>query len=267
MGRDQLRRQGQPAPGPAARSRCAARDGRVRPLDRHHRLPAVGGQGHRRPPDRRDRELLRRVRRGPFRDRGRRRAGPEGHAGRPRRGRQGVPRPGPGRGGRQAPLGLREDDGDLRGADRRRVGRADGRAQVHGAAAYLHLPGVPAHGLRRARLGHPPGHRPGARAERRHRGPAGAADVHLVAGHHGDPAGPGAVLGRHPRVGAQRRGLPGQHQRGGPELRSGGHLGLAGRARVRRGEPGADQFGRVNAGTIRGDRTVADQFLNSFFRI
>ena len=26
-------------------------------------------------------------------------------------------------------------------------------------------------------------------------------------------------------------------------------------------------FGRVNAGTIRGDRTVADQFLNSFFRI
>ena len=26
-------------------------------------------------------------------------------------------------------------------------------------------------------------------------------------------------------------------------------------------------FGRVNAGTIRGDRSVADQFLNSFFRI
>jgi len=26
-------------------------------------------------------------------------------------------------------------------------------------------------------------------------------------------------------------------------------------------------FGRVNAGTIRGDRAVADQFLNSFFRI
>jgi uncharacterized protein (TIGR03083 family) len=26
-------------------------------------------------------------------------------------------------------------------------------------------------------------------------------------------------------------------------------------------------FGRVNAGTIRGDRVVADQFLNSFFRI
>ena len=26
-------------------------------------------------------------------------------------------------------------------------------------------------------------------------------------------------------------------------------------------------FGRVNAGTIRGDRIVADQFLNSFFRI
>jgi hypothetical protein len=26
-------------------------------------------------------------------------------------------------------------------------------------------------------------------------------------------------------------------------------------------------YGRVNAGTIRGDRSVADQFLNSFFRI
>ena len=26
-------------------------------------------------------------------------------------------------------------------------------------------------------------------------------------------------------------------------------------------------FGRVNAGTIRGDRVLADQFLNSFFRI
>ena len=26
-------------------------------------------------------------------------------------------------------------------------------------------------------------------------------------------------------------------------------------------------FGRVNAGTIRGDRAVADRFLNSFFRI
>jgi hypothetical protein len=26
-------------------------------------------------------------------------------------------------------------------------------------------------------------------------------------------------------------------------------------------------FGRVNAGTIRGDRDVAEQFLNSFFRI
>jgi hypothetical protein len=26
-------------------------------------------------------------------------------------------------------------------------------------------------------------------------------------------------------------------------------------------------FGRMNAGTIRGDRAVADQFLNSFFRI
>lgn len=26
-------------------------------------------------------------------------------------------------------------------------------------------------------------------------------------------------------------------------------------------------FGRVNAGTIRGDRVAADQFLNSFFRI
>jgi len=26
-------------------------------------------------------------------------------------------------------------------------------------------------------------------------------------------------------------------------------------------------FGRVNAGTIRGDRAVADTFLNSFFRI
>jgi hypothetical protein len=26
-------------------------------------------------------------------------------------------------------------------------------------------------------------------------------------------------------------------------------------------------FGRVNAGTIRGDRAVADKFLNSFFRI
>jgi hypothetical protein len=26
-------------------------------------------------------------------------------------------------------------------------------------------------------------------------------------------------------------------------------------------------FGRVNAGTIRGGRVVADQFLNSFFRI
>ena len=41
---------------------------------------------------------------------------------------------------------------------------------------------------------------------------------------HGGPAGHGAVLGRHPRVGAQRRGLPGQHQRRGPELRSGGHV-------------------------------------------
>jgi hypothetical protein len=26
-------------------------------------------------------------------------------------------------------------------------------------------------------------------------------------------------------------------------------------------------FGRMNAGTIRGDRKVADAFLNSFFRI
>jgi hypothetical protein len=26
-------------------------------------------------------------------------------------------------------------------------------------------------------------------------------------------------------------------------------------------------FGRVNGGTIRGDRAVADRFLNSFFRI
>jgi hypothetical protein len=26
-------------------------------------------------------------------------------------------------------------------------------------------------------------------------------------------------------------------------------------------------FGRMNAGTIRGDRAVADRFLNSFFRI
>ena len=26
-------------------------------------------------------------------------------------------------------------------------------------------------------------------------------------------------------------------------------------------------FGRMNAGTIRGDRAVADKFLNSFFRI
>jgi len=26
-------------------------------------------------------------------------------------------------------------------------------------------------------------------------------------------------------------------------------------------------FGRVNAGTIRGDRNVAEQYLNSFFRI
>ena len=26
-------------------------------------------------------------------------------------------------------------------------------------------------------------------------------------------------------------------------------------------------YGRVNAGTIRGDRAVADRFLNSFFRI
>jgi len=26
-------------------------------------------------------------------------------------------------------------------------------------------------------------------------------------------------------------------------------------------------YGRMNAGTIRGDREVADRFLNSFFRI
>ena len=47
-----------------------------------------------------------------------------------------------------------------------------GRQVVHrymGAAAGVLLPGVPAHGLQRARLGHPPGHRPGARAGRRYR--------------------------------------------------------------------------------------------------
>ena len=181
--RDRLRRQGQPAPGAQAGSRGAVRDGRERPLDRRDRLHRMGDQGRRRSPDRRDGELLHRLRRGPRGTRGRRAARPQSDAAAPRRGCQGVSRPGPGRSDRPPSLGLREDDGDQRGARSRGMGRAASRAQVHGAAAGLFLPMVPARRLRHARLGHPAGHRPGAWADGRYRRPARAAHVHRVAGH------------------------------------------------------------------------------------
>ena len=85
----------------------------------------------------------------------------------PRRGRQGAPRADarPRRSSGCAPTSTKmmEICAAL-GPDE--WGGLHGHAQVHGAAAGLLLPGVPAHGLRRARLGHPPGHRPGARAGR-----------------------------------------------------------------------------------------------------
>ena len=59
---------------------------------------------------------------------------------------------------------LRQDDGDVRRADRRGLDRPAGPALLHGPAAVVLLPGLPADGLRRALLGRPPGHRPGARA-------------------------------------------------------------------------------------------------------
>ena len=52
-----------------------------------------------------------------------------------------------------------------------------------------------------------------------------------------------------------------------PELRSGDVSGLPAVIEFDPGTLVLTAFGRVNAGTIRGDRVVADQFLNSFFRI
>ena len=57
-------------------------------------------------------------------------------------------------------------------------------------------------------------------------------------------------------------------QRGAAFLQ-GGHPGR-GQPAVLGFDPGSlvlTAFGRVNAGTISGDRKVADTFLNSFFRI
>src|SRR2546427_728106 len=63
------------------------------------------------------------------------------------------------------------------------LGRPDGPAQVHGAAARLLLPRVPAGRLRGAQLGHPPGRRPRARDQRRRGRSADPALFRAVVGH------------------------------------------------------------------------------------
>ena len=65
---------------------------------------------------------------------------------------------------------------------RGRVDRAHRPALLHGSAAGVLLPGVPADGLRRALVGHPAGDRPRPRAGRRRGRPAGAVHVRPVAG-------------------------------------------------------------------------------------
>ena len=54
-----------------------------------------------------------------------------------------------------APRRLRQDDGDVRRADRGRLDRPAGPALLHGPAAGVLLPRVPAHGLRRPLVGRP----------------------------------------------------------------------------------------------------------------
>jgi hypothetical protein len=56
----------------------------------------------------------------------------------------------------------------------------------------------------------------------------------------------------------------------GPEGLSYSRDDVSGASAVIEFDPGSlvlTAFGRMNAGTIRGDRAVADRFLNSFFRI
>ena len=184
-----------------------------------HRRRSLAGARCRGPPRRHDRGVLPRVRRRSLAHRGGtgvraarhgRSRGPDGD----RASHRASPR------ARGAPArGLRQDDGDLRGAHRGRLDQPAGAPLLHGPAAVVLLPGLPAHGLRRARVGHPPGHRQGARPHRRGGRPADAVHVRALEVHR--------RLDRHRAV---RRRDP-DHQRS--ERRRHPHQRRAGWARLR----------------------------------
>ena len=85
---------------------------------------------------------------------------------------------------------------------------------------------------------------------------------YTVAGTQPEPCEVGIRVTSGPNAGDTRvtRRAGGHGLRAGRRLRPDGH-------RVRPGQLRATAFGRSNAGTIRGDRAVADRYLNLFFRI
>ena len=113
--------------------------------------------------------------------------------------------------GRAAAYGLRQDDGDLRRAGPGGVDRVQRPALLHGSAAGVLLPGVPADGLRRPLLGHPAGDRPGPRALGRGGGSPRPVHVRAVEVH---DRRQGSVRARHPdHQRPERRRHPGASAR------------------------------------------------------
>ena len=129
-------------------------------------------------------------------------------------------------------------------------------------------PVLPAGRLRRAQLGHPRGQRQAARARGPRRRPAGPAVLRAVdrdregrAGHEADGA-----RGPHP-LRRERRRHP---HHGRPEGLTTSADSIADVPTVIDFDPASfvlTAYGRMNAGTVHGDRELGHEFLDGFFRI
>ena len=164
----------------------------------------LAGPRHHRAPRRHHRGLLQELRRRPGEQPRPRSARGAGNGPARRRRRPAVPGHLPGRPHRPASDRHGQDDGHLRRPQRGRMGRADGPPRLHGAAAGLLLPDLPAGGLRPPQLGHPrgPGHQP--RPRRRLRRSPGAAQLH--------------PLECHPQLHARHRAVRDRRQGDRPKL-------------------------------------------------